>query len=336
MKKALTARLKRFAIPTMAVFAILVLILIWAYGFVSSNIAKRDIANAILDEKGIVFLRDFLTGAETTVHEKSKLNSLWCSSIVGTSYSWQSTPTSSTLARQEKTCRLETLGIDVGDSEKLDSDVCAILPKFKHLRSLSFSAKIPQGNIHEIANLTKLNFLGLSSPNTSPELIAELAKLPSLSHLQLSNMHLTPEIMGGLAKLPQLESLDLMRCHGLDTSELSQLSTNTSLRNLSVMGCDGTAGLWKDLNRFSNLHELMISAPPALDQLQGEALSNLKVLTLIFVSSIDDSTIQRIKAIPKLGHLRIQVSTLSPGTIATLEELKSKGVRIELERNTTE
>ena len=92
--------------------------------------------------------------------------------------------------------------------ERLDDEALAVLREFPEIKSLFLGGKyITDGDIQYVAQLPKLEWLGLASTGVTAEGIAQLAEVKGLEKLYLSGITVTDDTLTSFSKLSKLREL---------------------------------------------------------------------------------------------------------------------------------
>ena len=178
----------------------------------------------------------------------------------------------------------------------------------------------------ELANLTKLRFLVLSSNQLTGEIPAEYGNLVDLETIWLDNNQLTGHIPPELGNLENLTQLWLMdnQLTGHIPPELASL---TRLRLLNLYGNQLAGEIPPELGHLSNLESLTLTR----NQLTGRIPSELGNLAKIDFLGLNYNQLTREipPALGNLANLRVaylnnnQLTGEIPGELGNLAELRS-------------
>jgi hypothetical protein len=138
----------------------------------------------------------------------------------------------------------------------------------------------PDALVARIAQLNRLEELGLCTSLLTDEDMAQIGSLTSLRKLGLNGRHLTERGMSQLGRLNRLEILTLQGASVSD-AEVLCLAKLTRLKRLDLRGTQlSDAGL-AHLKNLANLKVLMISGPRFTDVGVGGLLGALPNLTIV-------------------------------------------------------
>ncbi len=293
--------------------------------------AHNKSIDIVFDAKGALSIRSKVSGARLIITAKSDLPAVWEHEIVGVLFNAKSTPSLSAFAMLSHLKKLEELML----AHAPPMDHSAInLKEFRSLKMLSLKGEWIDRELNQIALLPNLESLVLDSPTTESRVFETLPTLPALHSLQLVRAKLDREAMLDVSKSPVLSRLELVRCSGMENCGLSQLNSCSSLRQLSVLDCDGRENTWDEACRLSKLSEFIsdsISSKSGEVEQLDRAFGSLRSLFLVRIDFLDDSAINMLRSLPNLNYLRIHNSRISENAVLGIAKLNSSGIRIELQ-----
>jgi Leucine-rich repeat (LRR) protein len=168
-----------------------------------------------------------------------------------------------------------------------------------------------------------IDYVEISSPDTTAKDIEKLANIPTMTRLWLSRSAITDEVFAPVGKLTKLRSIGFTRTVMTDDG-LKSLAGLKELRKLNLSG-DSTRATPASLSvlaNLTNLEELSLSkwelTDASLQSISG--LKKLKKLTF-FGSNVNDAGLAHLKGMTALNELNLEESKVTNAGLAHLSGL---------------